>query len=490
MQDVPKIVRQQLKASKPAMAESHPDADLLTAFAERSLAGAERSNVIEHLALCGDCRDVVALALPSTEAAALPASSGVRTNWFTWPVLRWAVVAAGLLTITSLGVLQYTQHHREDTVASNFAPRDAAASPAAQNAAVRPQAPSPQPNVPSSRMERDAADGSHAETTLAERKAAPSASAMFGQVQPMNRTGSAGTVAGETVHGAAGGIGSALDLNASRRRDSASAQPMQNAAPAQPQSPTPAPSQQVAAPFSSEAVEVQSEAAPVETQATAQNQAQDQLIQNQKELPLNGRNFSDLEVVKAKNPVPAQTAAAQASAPPRAAAGVPPQTPPALSLRAAPRWAISSAGGLQRSLDGGKTWEDINPTMNFTSVAASTTVESTAAADQDAAGQYATAQPMPSQAKKAKTPPNSSPVFRAVAAAGLEVWAGGSAGALYHTVDGGGRWTLVLPASAATILTGDITSIQFPDPQHGTVATSTAEVWTTADDGQTWHKQQ
>ena len=88
-----------------------------------------------------------------------------------------------------------------------------------------------------------------------------------------------------------------------------------------------------------------------------------------------------------------------------------------------------------------------------------------------------------------KASPNSSPVFRAVAAAGLEVWAGGSAGALYHSVDSGNHWTLVLASAAGTILTGDITSIQFADPQHGTVATSNQEIWTTADNGQTWHKQ-
>ena len=86
--------------------------------------------------------------------------------------------------------------------------------------------------------------------------------------------------------------------------------------------------------------------------------------------------------------------------------------------------------------------------------------------------------------------PNPSPVFRAVAANGPEVWAGASGGLLYHSPDGGNRWLLVAPAEVGTILTGDIVNIQFSDPQYGRIATSTAELWTTFDAGQTWHKQQ
>ena len=48
----------------------HPDADLLTAFSEQLLTGREREGVVEHLARCGDCREVVAFALPAMEEAA------------------------------------------------------------------------------------------------------------------------------------------------------------------------------------------------------------------------------------------------------------------------------------------------------------------------------------------------------------------------------------------------------------------------------------
>ena len=56
MQNVPKIVRERLKAGAPAA--QHPDANALTAFAERLLPERERALVFDHLARCGDCRDI------------------------------------------------------------------------------------------------------------------------------------------------------------------------------------------------------------------------------------------------------------------------------------------------------------------------------------------------------------------------------------------------------------------------------------------------
>ena len=67
MDQLPKIVQQGLRGT--AKPEVHPDPDLLTAFAEKSLNDRERSHVLQHLADCADCRDVLALAMPETEAA-------------------------------------------------------------------------------------------------------------------------------------------------------------------------------------------------------------------------------------------------------------------------------------------------------------------------------------------------------------------------------------------------------------------------------------
>jgi photosystem II stability/assembly factor-like uncharacterized protein len=60
---------------------------------------------------------------------------------------------------------------------------------------------------------------------------------------------------------------------------------------------------------------------------------------------------------------------------------------------------------------------------------------------------------------------------------------------LYHTLDGGNHWVRVLPSASGVALSGDIVSIQFSEAGNGRITTSTTEVWTTHDAGQTWHKQ-
>lgn len=50
-------------------ASRHPDADQLSAFAEQALPAHEREEVLLHLAVCGDCRETVAMALAVDEAS-------------------------------------------------------------------------------------------------------------------------------------------------------------------------------------------------------------------------------------------------------------------------------------------------------------------------------------------------------------------------------------------------------------------------------------
>jgi hypothetical protein len=116
MTEVPKIVHQRLRSSgsrSEALAPSHPEADLLTAFAEQALLAREREGILQHLALCADCRDVIALAAPADAFVPTPAEVEIvstpvletpeksRPGWFAWPGLgwqnlRWAALAGGL----------------------------------------------------------------------------------------------------------------------------------------------------------------------------------------------------------------------------------------------------------------------------------------------------------------------------------------------------------------------------------------------------------
>jgi photosystem II stability/assembly factor-like uncharacterized protein len=150
----------------------------------------------------------------------------------------------------------------------------------------------------------------------------------------------------------------------------------------------------------------------------------------------------------------------------------------ALSPALPPRWAINAAGALERSFDQGNTWQPVDVNANLASVSASTSLEvnsRTSRAKKDTG--------------KTLKQDASTPAFRAVAAVGSDVWAGGSAGALYHSLNAGNQWIRVFPASPGATLTGDIIRLEFPDSQHGKISTSTLEVWMTSDDGQTWQKQ-
>lgn len=145
-----------------------------------------------------------------------------------------------------------------------------------------------------------------------------------------------------------------------------------------------------------------------------------------------------------------------------------------------PLWTINSAGALQRSLDKGHTWQNINVTapvtLSFGLVGGQVAAKTSSGKEKDADQKLE---------KQAAAPF----VFRAVSAQGTDVWAGGSQGMLYHSLDGGNQWTRVVPSAAGAQLAGDIVSLEFSDSRHGKITTSVPEVWTTSDDGQSWQKQ-
>ncbi len=76
--------------------------------------------------------------------------------------------------------------------------------------------------------------------------------------------------------------------------------------------------------------------------------------------------------------------------------------------------------------------------------------------------------------------------FRAVAATGKDVWAGGNGGALFHSPDGGEHWSKVSLTGNSNVETGAIISIRFDDAQHGVVTSDSGTRWATTDGGLTW----
>jgi len=74
----------------------HPDANFLAAFVEKTLTERERTQVLNHLAQCAECRELTALSLPRDVEVAQPVSLTARRWWSAWPTLRWGALAAAL----------------------------------------------------------------------------------------------------------------------------------------------------------------------------------------------------------------------------------------------------------------------------------------------------------------------------------------------------------------------------------------------------------
>jgi hypothetical protein len=469
MPELPNIVRERLKVSRPTSA--HPDPDVLTAFAERALPESERAVVMEHLARCHDCRDILALALPATvtvETAHVPLP--VRTGWLRAPVLRWGVVAAGLAVLVVTGILQYPRHHIQTYADLRQEKAPAANAKTAQRAAEFAKPMPGTPSAPASSANGVAANASRA-------SAAPNA--IPAGVASTNEQVTASGPANEAARSATSALKSpqltaalppSAALGGSFGNSPLAARAKQNSQLSR---------QQISS--STDAVETQSQVVAANRPDQAPSQPFQYEAKSQKENQVHGaaanqRSFMDVTVDKAKAPLPAPTQQA---------------------TLLAPRWAISPTGGLLRSVDQGRTWASVDVKAPFAGASQMVMAGTQSQKYQQSApdtkqlevqSQAESKTLSKTRAVSAAAPAVSVPIFRAISAAGLEVWAGGSAGELYHSVDGGQQWTRVVLSASGVLLTSDIISIAFPDSQHGQITTSTQEFWFTIDGGQTWQK--
>ena len=140
----------------------HPDAESLSAFAEQALGARERGQVLKHLAVCGRCRQVVALAQEAgLHAEARPVAAERKTIqpsawWRTWRFV-WAPAAVAVaLAVASFSVYLKQLEQSKETIkiaeqtapqnqatASTLPPQGAQQKPAPSAPAAAPRAARP-----------------------------------------------------------------------------------------------------------------------------------------------------------------------------------------------------------------------------------------------------------------------------------------------------------------------------------------------------------
>jgi hypothetical protein len=326
MEAVPKIVRQRMRsAAKPG---GHPQADLLTAFAEKALTERERTRVVEHLSRCEDCREVVFLATPQEEPSQVVGKIPDPTGWLSWPALRWGAAVACVVIVGTAVTLLHQDHGPQ--ALSERADSEKAPSVAAAPAAVISQnriADAEVKNSAPSRKDKDV-EGNE----LAARVETPA--------QPSRKTMSA-----------VPRIPMQFDRSRQINRDETAAGSESNA-PAAPSPDLMAKSanvgdrKQSAASLDAGKASATADIAAVESgaQSTAEN-----IAVEKDDAPPAGRALTSAQIQA--NSAPAVTSGNSGYFAKKEVARAP-------SI-VTPRWMLTANGILQRSFDAGKTWDNI-----------------------------------------------------------------------------------------------------------------------------------
>jgi hypothetical protein len=492
MTEVPKTVHDRLRSAalaqtppNQALPERHPDADLLTAFAEQSLSAAERDGVLEHLAVCGDCREVIALALPAADFAPVPNvastedqatlnQANTKKSWRTdsklaWPTLRWAALAAGVVVVASVlltrpGRLSPPATPSVAEVATTARPLPGAASDSQSPASH----PSPMFNERASAKKSKTGDATPKQPLQPSANQLVSNSVVSAPGTQFEASSSLPSSSSSLRSFSAGQAQAVVNPDAMRlsREDPASkrGKSVEPLTPslrvkseiviADAKKDSNAPDRdlpEVARVFEDTSagqganVSVEASAVPAATETATVTHGS----------PLSRNDAPVIE--KAKQPL--QVAANQKTATGTAAAGGSFGLSGKNAMSAARVASTSqtsrisvafmiSSGVLQRSLDSGQNWQN--------------------ALRADHA-------------------------LLCYAPHGDDVWTGGQAGTLFHSTDSGATWIRVQPSSKSQTLTSDIASIDFfGDDAHGTtqivLTTNNHEIWSSVDGGKTWDK--
>lgn len=537
MDPLKKLVADRLKTQ---VAGPHPDAEVLSAFAENALPANERETVLQHLSACSDCRDIIFLAAPfATESQPVVSAPKARPFF----ALRWGTLAAGVV-IAAVFFVSRHQSPRNEQLAKSVPQATSSAAPAATDTIVAAEkaptelrefrdrmpakvaAPTattghaepkhitakPEGNMSFADSDEVSVNARSAENALVEPRTIQSLqtqarnAADFKQVltnstpAPAAATGTGRGVAG----GAVAGMNVSGPISAKRYSYNAASTDLTAkkdialhgyvAGTVSDASGAVIPNVKVTA------------IGPLGTKTATSDQsgkyALDQLVAGNYELKFNAPGFTETELKQV-----AVLADKPANLDVKLTPGAATET---VTVEAAAPQIVQQAQ--QAGLQSNEQQQNANEiqTQEVTVEAAAVKVPKAAKHK----GARSSTQPVPALARALALPVwqwslspagmvqrssdngqswqpvavKENATFRAISAFGPEVWAGGTGGALYHSTDSGLHWTQVLPSTAGEKLQSDITQIQFTDPQHLIVTTSDSQVWITADGGQTWSR--
>ncbi len=463
MAEIPKIAQRRLQNEQLGAEVVHPDADLLTAFAEQALPVRERDQVLAHLARCTDCREVAALAgaaVAEPELVAAPKQVDRRPGRSFWSLrpLRWTAAAATAAVVLSAVWLNRKEVTRQEIPAGSEA----------NPAIVQQQNELPPASTPQGKNEERAV------ASATDKETAPLASALRSDnapksdafpkskaASPKERDELAGAAVNEVAvdrfptekkQSPTGNATDQKDTPVLLAREAGQLQAAKLPSNQAVGSPLLAASAGAAAkteralpsahPVSSNDVAL----APVKSapqappitmtysrQAAAELAPADQVAESQTNGNASGAtrdSASQVRVGPMATPLPNDPASLQT-------------LQKSLDLKSAGTlWRVSGSGELQQSTDFGQNWRT-------------------------ALGEH------PSK-------------FKAVASVGATVWAGGDDGALWSSLNNGLTWRKLAPTVDGHSPRGTVEKIQLAAPKNVTFRTSAGETWSSPDGGINW----
>ena len=494
MDGLKKLVTGRLQAE---VVGQHPDADVLTAFAENALYDAERAQVLQHLGACNDCRETVYLAAENSPEAQKVLSFQPKLRWRLF--YRWGALAASVVIVAGAIIARYPRLHQslrsqapaspalesysklaqekvpaeEQKLSDRLAPvpQRAKERPEAKHMTAKPQAgmefdETDQVRVTDAPAANEKKTEQNSQLTSRNAFGLPAVAAPKPVAQPLasppakdkNLSGTTVAYADQSaqqqgIRRGSGAIDGTIVDPSGAVVGNAKVTTL-----------GPAGSQTVLSDsqgnFVFRSLPTGSYSVKAEATGFKSSEINNVAVLDNKQasigLKLELGNTAEAVEVSAGTPAVNEVSVAAAAPPPQVLNGLPVlgeaestvlQKAVATNSRQAakarvPRWTISAEGALERSLDGGKTWQKV------------------LIAD--------------------------GAVFRALSILGAHIWVGGKQAALYHSEDSGQTWTKVTPIAGDTKLNLDISHVEFSEPTKGTVSTTNGEVWTTSDGGRTW----